>query len=124
VIVEEVQSELGAAAEIRQVVLQIEAVLPRIGWLAVCGARNLLEVGDVGAAQGAEVNAQVGELAEVEHDLAPSGSSRIIGAEIGAIRLGLGLVPLEQVQELAAQMLGELHVEQGHLVGQQRLLQL
>ena len=123
-VVEEVEPELRAVVQVREIDLQVEAVLAGVRRRVVGQAIHRLEVGVQPAAQRAEVDAEVGDRAEPEEDALAARGAEVVGAEVGAGRLRHRLVPVEQVQELAAQVLGELQVEDGHLIRQQRLAQL
>ncbi len=116
-IVEEVQAQLGAVAEVGQVELEIEAELAAVAGCAVRQAVHGLEVRNERPAEGAEVHALVGELPEAQHHFLAARHAEIVGAEVRAVRLGTRLVPLEQVKKLRAQAVAEPHVEHRHLIG-------
>src|SRR5437660_2371673 len=104
-VVEEVQAELCALAEVRQVELEIDTELAGLKRLVIAEARDGLEVADQRAAKGAEVHAEVGNGAKAEDHAVAAGPGYVARAEVRSVRLDDVLVPIEEVQQLAAQVL-------------------
>ena len=87
-------------------------------------AVHRLKVADQGTAQRTEIHALVGNRSKTqEHSIAPR-AGEVAGAEVRPVGLDDVLVPVEQVQQLGAQVLRQLQIEHRHLIRQQRLLEL
>ncbi len=82
---------------------------------------HVLEVGDERAAERAEVHALIRERAETQQHAPSAGRREIVRAEEGAGRFGLGVVPVQQIDELRRQVLVELQIEDSHFLRQEGL---
>ncbi len=124
VIVQEVEAELGAVVEVRQIQLEVDAALAAVLGLARLDPVHVLEVRDERTAERAEIHALIRERAEAEQHALAARRREIVRTEESTRRLGLGVVPVEQIDELRRQVLAELQVEDGHFLRQEGLFQL
>ncbi len=119
VIVDEVEAELGALREVRQVPAQRHAVLAvDVRGLDRRPARHALEILDERPAERREVRALVRELAEAEEDFLAAARNEVVAREVGANRLRLGAVPVEQADALHRHVVGEAESDLQHFLRQ------
>ena len=117
-VVDEVEPELGALAEVRQEPAQRSAILAAVRRLGRGPARHGLEVFDERTAERSEVGALVGERAESQEDLFAAARHEVVAGEISADGLRLRRIPVKEADRLGRQVVGEPEGNLEHLLRQ------